>query len=55
MCALALWGMVIMRHSGRGNVKFKSRKTKGFSLMLVETRRGLELRLILHVRGMQGH
>lgn len=55
MCVLALWGMVIMSHSGRGNVKFKSRKTKGFSLMLVETRGGLELRLILHVRGMQGH
>lgn len=55
MCALALWGMVIMSHSGRGNVKCKSRKTKGFSLMLDETRGGLELRLILDVCGMQGH
>ena len=28
MCALALLEMVIMSHSGRGNVKWKSRENK---------------------------
>lgn len=30
MCALALLEMVIMSHSGRGNVKWKSRENEGF-------------------------